>query len=129
MASLRITTGTLHEKEKINMQTLSRTLTFFSVALLLASGSAVAQVPAEAQVDGEPVPGARFEKRMERHIKDTDTNGDNIIQKEEFLKKAEERFKNMDTNNDGGIDETERSALREKWKRKMEGRHSGALPE
>ncbi len=58
-----------------------------------------------------PPPGAGG--RGERMFARLDTNGDGVIDREEFRAQAAQRFDRMDTNKDGKIDAAERQAARD----------------
>ena len=58
-----------------------------------------------------PSPGAGG--RGERMFARLDTNGDGVIDREEFRAQAAQRFDRMDTNKDGKIDAAERQAARD----------------
>jgi Ca2+-binding EF-hand superfamily protein len=53
-----------------------------------------------------------------------DTNGDGVVDREEFRAQAAQRFDRMDTNKDGKVDAAERQAAREAMEQ-MRGRRGG----
>jgi len=69
-----------------------------------------------------PGPGGRgFGGRMFARL---DTNGDGVIDRDEYRAQAAQRFDRMDTNKDGKVDASERQAAREAMEQ-MRGRRSG----
>ena len=69
-----------------------------------------------------PGPGGRgFGGRMFARL---DTNGDGVIDRDEYRAQAAQRFDRMDTNKDGKVDAAERQAAREAMEQ-MRGRRGG----
>jgi len=77
---------------------------------------------AEAAAPPPPPAGGRgFGGRMFARL---DTNGDGIVDREEYRAQAAQRFDRMDTNKDGKIDAAERQAARDAMEQ-MRGRRGG----
>jgi hypothetical protein len=68
-----------------------------------------------------PTGGRGFGGRMFARL---DTNGDGVVDREEFRAQAAQRFDRMDTNKDGKVDAAERQAAREAMEQ-MRGRRGG----
>ncbi len=71
--------------------------------------------PADGAAPPPPPPGPGMAGRGfgERMFARLDTNGDGVVDREEFRAQAARRFDRMDTNKDGKIDATERQAARD----------------
>ena len=54
----------------------------------------------------------QMQQKMQQHLKETDTNGDGNISKQEFMAGCEKRFQKMDANGDGQITKEERQQMR-----------------
>ena len=54
----------------------------------------------------------QMQQKMQQHMKETDTNGDGNISKQEFMAGCEKRFQKMDANGDGQITKEERQQMR-----------------
>lgn len=70
--------------------------------------------PAGAAASGHEGPGKMF--------KETDTNGDGMMSKAEFMAFHEKRFTEMDTNGDGQISPDEAKAKAKEWREKLNER-------
>lgn len=80
-------------------------------------------------VDGSPPPppppgpgGRGFGGRMFARL---DTNGDGVIDREEYRAQAAQRFDRMDTNKDGKVDAAERQAARDAMEQMRDRRGNG----
>lgn len=64
------------------------------------------------------------QKMMERMFEKSDTDGDGVISKAEFMAEAEARFAKMDADSDGNVTKDEakahHEAMKAKWKEKKE---------
>lgn len=89
--------------------------------LILAAAALVA-VPAVSHAEDKPTPPAQGEKGPGKMFKETDTNGDGKMSKDEFMAFHEKRFSEMDKNGDGQIDSDEARAKAKEWREKMEER-------
>ena len=63
----------------------------------------------------------QMQQKMQQHLKETDTNGDGNISKQEFMAGCEKRFQKMDANGDGQITKEERQQMRMQHKGQMGG--------
>ena len=75
-----------------------------------------------------PPPGQmkpQMQEKMQKHLKEVDTNGDGNISKEEFMANCDKRFAKMDANGDGQITPEERQAMKAKWKQQHKGQMGG----
>lgn len=84
--------------------------------LTLVALAAIA-VPAAAYAQDKP--GLKEPGKM---FKDTDTNGDGLMSKEEFMTFHEKRFTEMDKDGNGQIDADEARAKAKEWREKMKER-------
>lgn len=90
--------------------------------LMLAAVALVA-VPAISHAEDKPTPPPAGEHGgPSKMFKDTDTNGDGMMSKEEFMAFHEKRFAEMDSNGDGQISGDEAKAKAKEWREKMNAR-------
>jgi hypothetical protein len=100
---------------------MKKILTLAALAMIAVPAASYAEdaaAPADApklegEHKGEPKdgPGKMF--------KETDTNGDGMMSKEEFMAFHEKRFGDMDTSGDGQISADEAKAKAKEWREKM----------
>ncbi len=55
-------------------------------------------------------------QKMQEKMQQSDTNGDGVISREEFMAQAEARFAKMDKNGDGNITKEDMAGMRDKFK-------------
>ena len=95
-------------------------LTFvMSASSLAIAASDTTTPPAQGQMK------AQMQQKMQQHLKETDTNGDGNISKEEFMASCEKRFAKMDANGDGQITPEERQQMKANWKKQHKGQMGG----
>jgi hypothetical protein len=83
--------------------------------------AASAPPPADGASPPPPPPGPRGRGFGGRMFARLDTNGDGVIDREEYRAQAAQRFDRMDTNKDGKVDAAERQAARDAMEQ-MRGR-------
>lgn len=91
-----------------------------------AEPMASAPPPADGASPAPPAPGGRgFGDRMFARL---DTNGDGVIDREEYRAQAARRFDRMDSNKDGKVDAAERQAARDAMGQMRGMRGGGDMP-
>ncbi len=86
-----------------------------STVLLSVSALSIAaddSMPMQGQMPMNGQMKQQMQQKMQQHLKETDTNGDGNISKQEFLANCEKRFQKMDTNGDGQISPEERQQMK-----------------
>ncbi|MCD8497515.1 MAG: hypothetical protein LRZ85_05205 [Alphaproteobacteria bacterium] len=90
---------------------MKKLLTLAAVAMIAVPVTAHAEDTAKGDHKG---PGKMFEE--------TDTDGDGMMSKDEFMAFHEKRFAEMDGNGDGKISTEEAKAKAQEWREKMKER-------
>lgn len=95
---------------------MKKIMTLAALALIAMPAVSFAQEPAETPKAEE---GKGEHKGPGKMFKETDTNGDGQMSKEEFMAFHEKRFGEMDSNGDGQISGEEAKAKAQEWREKM----------
>lgn len=103
--------------------------------LLTLAALALIAVPAASFAEDKPA-GDDHKGGPGKMFKETDTNGDGQMSKDEFMAFHEKRFAEMDTSGDGQISADEAKAKAKEWREKMKEKRKewqekkeGAKPE
>lgn len=95
--------------------------TLLACSVLLSASALSYAADETAPTNGQMPMAGKMQQKMQQHLKETDTNGDGNISKQEFMAGCEKRFQKMDANGDGQITKEERQQMRMQHKGQMGG--------